>query len=149
MRSNAKKVMQRLQNKFERAKREAPRILSNEGQNYFNKEFREQQHDGRKWAEVDRRKPGTFAYKYAKPRSLRNNPILVGKTRRLKNALNRASAAGSASVSRIKWVLAGVPYAVYHNDGIGQKKRTFMSASTGLGKALKRKFEQVYRSNLK
>lgn len=143
--------MQRLMNRFDRVKREAPAVLSNEGTRYFNKEFRDQQYDGVKWPEVKRRIPGTGAYKYPKTKYLarRTNPILVGKTRRLKNALNRAGAAGSYNVRRIIWRVIGVEYAQAHNDGKGQKKRTFMAASKGFGKALKRKFEMLYRARLR
>ena len=149
MRSNAKKVMQRLMNRFETVKREAPEVLSNEGQRYFNKSFRDQRWEGSPWPEVKRRQSGTGAFKYARPKSLRTNPILVGKTRRLKNALNLSSAKGSKSVKRIIWRLTGVEYAEFHNKGKGQKKRTFMQASPGFGKALKKKFELLYRSRLK
>jgi hypothetical protein len=143
MKSNAKQVMQKLQSKFERVRREAPPILHNEGQNFFNKQFREQKSDGVPWKEVQRRIAGTGAFKYAKPKSLRTNPILVGKTRRLKNALNRAAATGSQSANRLVWRVA-LPYAEIQNE-----TRPFLTATNGLAKALKRKFELIYRGKMR
>lgn len=133
----------------ERIRREAPKILQNEGQAYFNRSYQSQTWEGKAWPEVQRRIPGTKAYKYPKGKYLsrRTNPILIGKTRRLKNAVNRASAAGSANVNKIIWRVAGSEgaYGHFHNEGIGQKPRPFMKASKGLGRVLRKKFATLYR----
>lgn len=151
MRSNAKKVFQKLQAKFEKVKQEAPKVLANEGQKVFNENFAKKSYDNQKWPDVKRRQPGTFEYKYPKTKYLarRTNPILVGKTRRLKNAVNRSVNWGRTNINRIVWGVYSVDYAIYHNEGRGQKKRKFMGINKTLTKRLKMKFEQLYRSNLK
>ncbi len=148
MRSNARQVIQRLKNKLEHVKRDAPVVIANEGQRHFNEQFYKQRWEGDKWPEVDRRKPGTFAYKYPKKKDLSRHtrPILIGKTTRLKQAVNRAIK-GTPNHRRIVWGVFGSvgKYAYYHNEGIGQKKRRFMGVSRSLRMRLKNKFEQVYK----
>ena len=151
MRSNASEVIKRLTDKLNRVKREVPKILANEGQKLFNENFRSQTFEANKWENVKRREPGTFEYKYPKKLYLarRTNPILVGKTRRLKNAVNRA--VKSANINRITWGVGGSEgkYGYFHNFGIGQKKRTFMAADFVLRRRLKAKYLQIVRNNIR
>lgn len=129
-----------------------PSVLANEGQKYFNNNFTKQAADGTdKWPEVQRREPGTFAYKYPKKKYLarRTNPILVGKTRRLKNAVNRSMK--SVNSRRVVWGVYGKPgvYGSFHNAGIGQKERQFMANTYKFRKTMQIKAVQVYRKNLR
>lgn len=89
MKSNAGIVIKRLQEKLKQKVSELPEIIGNEGQRAFADEFKNQRWDNNKWKEVKRRMPGTFEYKYPKRKGLsrRTNPILVGRTRRLKELL--------------------------------------------------------------
>jgi hypothetical protein len=151
MKSNAKAVIKRIEAKLKRAQAEMPKVLANEGVKHFNKNFTTQSDEGQKWPEVKRRESGTFSYKYPKKRYLarRTNPILVGKTRRLKNAVNRSIK--STSQRRIVWGVYGDVgnYGFFHNYGQGQKKRQFMAITTKLKMVLKNKAYNVFRSVLK
>ncbi len=139
-------------NKLAKIQAEAPKILANEGQNYFSQNFAKQQWNGNKWADVKRRIPGTFEYKYPKRKfiSRRTNPILVGRTRRLKNTLPRS--AKEANKRRIKWALYGEVgnYGAIQNYGNGKiKARKFMGVSPEFQRRLKNKYEQIVRVNLR
>lgn len=142
-RSNAKQVFKNLQAKFEQVKREAPKVLANEGQKAFLDNFKTESFDNKKWKEVQRREPGTYAYKYPKSKDLarRSRPILIGKTRRLRNAT--ANSVKQANSRRIKWANY-LPYSEVQNE-----KRTFMGIDNKFKKRLKDKFEQLYRSRIK
>lgn len=171
--------MQRLQSKFEAVKREAPKLLGNEGTRFFLESFQKKEWGGVPWA---KRKP-----------SKNRNPLLIGKTRMLKNSV--VNSLRQASVTRIRWASA-VPYAQIHNEGgqIHKKERTatvgfrkkrgtdgyvfasinakkrkakftqdftfsahtinmpqrkFMGVNSQFGARLKRKFELLYRYKLK
>lgn len=151
MRSNAKAVIANIKKRLDDAMRDAPKILANVGQQHFNKNFAAQSDEGERWPNVKRRESGTFEYKYPKKKYLarRTNPILVGKTRRLKNAVNRSIK--SATRNRIVWGVYGAPgvYGYYHNYGIGQNKRTFMRMSKQLRVELTAKYRQVLRRAIK
>lgn len=91
------------------------RIVANDIKNYYVASFTKQSWNGQKWEEVQRRIPGTAAYKYPKRRGLsrRTKPILIGK------AIMRRAVAGSvkeATFNRILWMV-DVPYAEVHNNG--------------------------------
>ena len=59
---------QRVIANMDRVKTTLPKVLANETKNYFIVEnFNKQQWDGKPWEEVERRKEGTKAYKYATP----------------------------------------------------------------------------------
>lgn len=101
MRSNAKQVFKRLQSKFDQVKKEAPIILQNEGTRFFTENFRK-----KSWNDVP--------WKQRARGNKSHNPLLVGKTRRLINSVNRS--AREANITRIKWA-TDIPYAQIHNDG--------------------------------
>lgn len=151
MKSNAKAVIKKIEAKIKRAQAEMPKVLANEGVKHFNKNFTTQSDEGRKWPEVKRREAGTFEYKYPKRKYLarRTNPILIGKARRLKNAVNRSIK--STSQRRIVWGVYGKEgqYGYYHNYGVGQKNRQFMAITTKLKMVLKNKAYNVFKSALK
>jgi hypothetical protein len=151
MRSNAAAVFKRIADKIKRMQRDIPKILANEGQKHFNNNFKNQRFQNTKWANVKRRETGTFEYKYPKTKFLsrRTNPILVGKTRRLKNAVNRSIR--SANMNRIIWGVYGKPgqYGSYHNYGIGQKQRSFMRIDKNLRKKLRDKYYAIVKQRLK
>lgn len=139
MRSNAKQVFKKLQAKFDRIRREAPKVLANEGVKAFKSNFETQSFDGRKWNEVQRRIPGTPEYKYPKKLDLkrRTRPILIGKTRELKRSVT--GSIREANSRRIRWATY-VKYAERQNE-----KRTFMGADFRFKKRLRSKFEQMYK----
>lgn len=148
MRSNAKKVFKALEKKFDKVLKEAPLVLANEGQRVFNENFKKAEFDNQKWEEVDRRIEGTYSYKYPKKKDLgrRTRPILVGKTRRLKNAVNRSINTSKTNKRRIVWGVYDVDYAKYHNEGIGQKKRQFLGVDAKFKKRLTSKFNKMWRA---
>lgn len=150
MRSNAKSVIEkRLIKALAKTMRDAPKVLGNEGQKHFQENFNTQSLEGQKWKEVKRRVAGTFAYKYPKKKYLarRTNPILVGRTRRLKNALNRTFKSGMNS--RLVWRV-DLPYAKAQNNGNNKlPARTFMKLTPKLIKRLKLKFNQILQFNLR
>jgi len=148
MRSNAKEVFKRIAERLDKVRRQAPKILANEGQKQFNTNFRNQSYQNLAWANVKRREPGTFEYKYPKTKYLsrRTNPILIGKTRRLKNAVNRSIK--STNINRIVWGVYGSEgkYGYFHNYGIGQKMRRFMGNDQTLRRRLRMKYYQIFRT---
>ncbi len=139
MRSNGRKVIENLKRKFEKVKIEAPKILANEGVRVFLDNFKTESNEGDKWKEVQRRQPGTFAYKYPKKKDIgrRTRPILIGKTRKLKN--HTVNSIRSYNTKRIRWSNS-LPYA-----GVQNKTRTFMGAGPVFRKRLRTKFELMYR----
>lgn len=110
-RFNLKEVFDR----FTRLKKELPRVIANQAQNYFVRAFTSQAWDGDKWKEVKRRTPGTPEYKYPKFKGLsrRTTPILV-----LSGRLRRAV---SNSIKIARWdriqLLVEAPGAIALNEG--------------------------------
>lgn len=151
MKTNAKAVFAKIRTRLESAISDIPKVIANEGQKYFNEQFRSQSFEGQKWPEVKRRQPGTFEYKYPKKKYLarRTNPILIGKTRRLKNAINRAIK--RVTRTGVIWGVYGSEgkYGSFHNRGIGQKPRPFMRDSRKFRSRLKQKGLQVIRSGIR
>lgn len=103
--------------KLAESKRNVPIILSKQTENHFTQSFTKGALDENKWPEVQRRTPGTKAYKYkAKGISLsswRRNPILVG-TGNLRRKVSR-------SIHEVGWkrirLVVDLPYAKIHNEG--------------------------------
>ena len=168
MKWNGKAVFKRLENKLQKARSEAPKILANAGQKVFLNNFQTQSWNGAQWKE--RKKDA-------------GRPLLIGKTRRLRNSV--ANSIRFANINRIKWA-TNIPYAAVHNQGLevtrkaSQKivhfrkgkfskakratsamklnigggsfkmpKRQFMGDSFILRTELKNKMNQIFRSNLK
>jgi hypothetical protein len=117
--------------KMEQVKKDLPRLLANDTKNYFVGEYNNQEWNGQKWKEVQRRIPGTNAYKYPKKGadSRHGSAILVrtGKLRRdVTNSLE------VATFDKIKFTVRN-DYGQYHNEG-GDKlpKRKFMGQTNKL-----------------
>ena len=116
------------------------REIAMANKNEFLNSFKTQGWDGKRWEEVQRRIPGTKAYKYPKKKGLRRRtrPILVGK-----GALRRAvnSSIKSVTPNRVRFQV-DLPYAAIHNEGsnVGGKgrrpmpKRQFMGDSPKLNR---------------
>jgi len=130
---------------FEKAKEELPEVLAKEAQDYFADSFKHQGWDGKGWHEVQRRIPGTKAYKYPKNKGLdrRTRPILTGTTGALRRAVS--SVADNAEVSRQRHGFkvrlfidpSAVPYANAQNSGTDRiPQRKFMGDSPELTKKL-------------
>lgn len=102
-----------LQN-MEQLKRELPPVLANQAQNYFVQAFTAQGLGGKKWKEVQRRIPGTKAYKYPKNKGLsrRTKPILV-ETGKLRRAVSNSIR--QAQFDKIRLVV-DLPYADRQNQ---------------------------------
>ena len=121
---------------LKRAKVDLPNDLAQSGQVYFQRNFNKQQWDGKKWDNVQRRIPGTKAYKYAKPTSNRVKPIgvLSGK---LKQAMQNT--VREKTYKKIVWGV-DLTYAKYFNFGTNKMaSRKIMGGSKEMVSLMKRK----------
>lgn len=128
-----------------------PTLLANQAQNYFVSSFDKQGFDGQKWPEVQRRIPGTLAYKYPVKTDLsrRTRMILIGKgATKLRRAVNN-------SVRVKTWPLVqlvvDLDYAKAHNEGNPRHnlpKRQFMGQTDELTQIqkdlIKRELDKVH-----
>jgi hypothetical protein len=106
-------------------KRDLPRLLANDAQNYFLSSFRNQGWNGNPWEDVQRRIEGTPAFRYPKHKGLtrRTLPILQGRTGKLRREVSNL--AGRAIINyaafnftvTLKINASVVPYAHYINKG--------------------------------
>jgi phage gpG-like protein len=118
------------------------REIAMANKNYFLQSFKRSGFDGHKWQEVQRRIPGTKAYKYPAKKGLRRRtrPILVGKGS-LRRAVN--SSLKSVTPNRIRFSV-DLPYAAIHNEGLKMRnggmmpKRQFMGNSKEMDKTNKK-----------
>lgn len=123
---------------FKKGSTNLMREVAMANKNYFINSFKTQSWDGKNWEEVQRRIPGTRAYKYPKKKRLRRRtrPILVGKGS-LRRAVN--SSIKSVTPNRVRFQV-DLPYAAIHNDGLRKKggglmpKRQFMGTNKELDK---------------
>lgn len=131
---------QKVINNITQVKRELPVLLANDAQRYFLGAFKSQGWNGGKWAEVERRKPDTNAYKYPKGKGLsrQTKPILQG-TGRLRREVSLMAGNAQISYSRFNFKVTLridnniVPYASYLNDGTdNMPQRKFMGDSPAL-----------------
>lgn len=114
--------------------------------NYFVASFKRQNWDGDKWQEVQRRIPGTKAYKYPAKKGLKRRirPILVGKGS-LRRAVN--SSLKAVTPNRVRFQV-DLPYAAIHNQGLRMKnggmmpKRQFIGLTKELDKKNKKIIEK-------
>jgi phage gpG-like protein len=140
---------QRVIDNINQVKKELPRILADDAQDYFLKSFKDQGWEGKQWQEVQRRIEGTKAYKYPKNKGLsrRTNPILIGT-----GALNREVGllSGNARVTydrynfKVKLAIDSsvIPYAGAQNDGTNTiPARPFMKDSAELRKLLRQRIK--------
>lgn len=101
--------------KIAETKRVLPVMLAKQAENHFTESFSKGALDEYKWKEVQRRIPGTKAYKYPLKKGLtrRKKPILV-MTGNLRRKVSR-------SISDARWdkvrLVVDLPYADVHNEG--------------------------------
>jgi hypothetical protein len=135
-------------------KRDLPRLLANDAQNYFLKSFRQQGWNGIQWQNVQRRIEDTPAYMYPKSKGLsrRTMPILQGKTGKLRRGVSNL--AGSAVIKysvynftvTLKMNENVVPYAKYINYGTDKMvARRYMGDSPELRKILRSRIDRYLK----
>jgi hypothetical protein len=117
-----------IKKKFEQVKQRLPQKIADDSKSFFNDSFKQGGFTNstfQKWPEVQRRTPGTNAYKYPKTKKLsrRTKPILV-LTGRLRDSIRITQVSFSRSVIR-----TDVSYAEAMN-----KKRRFIGISKTLNK---------------
>lgn len=100
MKTNAKQVFDRINKKVYRVVKDAPRAMANEGVKVFLENFKTESWNNNPW---EKRK-----------RSKSSRPLLIGKTRRLRNSV--VNSVRSARYDRIIWA-SYLPYAAVHNYG--------------------------------
>lgn len=112
----AKNNLDEYKRKFKQAQKNALEVIARETINQAHDAFdNEESPSGQKWDEVQRRIPGTAAYKYPKRKKAhqtRNILVGGGKGGRMKNSI-RIIEAASDSVA----VGTDKPYAATHNEG--------------------------------
>lgn len=123
--------------KFRAAKAVLPTLVARIAENQFKDNFVKQGFEDLNvdpWREVQRRMPGTKAYKYAKA-AARSRAILVG---RGSGRLKRDIKAVKVTPGEVK-IATSVPYAKAHNEGTGRiPKRKFMGKSKSLNNKLRK-----------
>lgn len=115
----------KIQEAMEQVKQDLPLLLANQAQNHFADAFKEQGFNGQAWPEVQRRTPGTKAYRWpSKPKqSSRTSPILV------RRGLLRRAVASSVKLATFQLIRLEVsrPGAKAINEGDAHMpKRQFM-----------------------
>lgn len=101
--------------RIDKTKRELPKVLANQAQNYFVMSWRKQGFNGNKWQEVKRRIAGTNEYKYPKTKGLsrRRKDILINTGRLRRDVANSVVV---ANWNKVQLVIQA-NYAKYHNEG--------------------------------
>lgn len=140
----------RVKQNIAQIKRDLPRLMANDAQNYFLGAFKDEGWNGAKWKEVNRRIKDTPEYKYPlnKGLSRHDKKILIGSGRLRREVSNLAQKAQvTESAFNFKVTLAIdpniVPYAGFHNFGEGHNpKRQFMGDSPVLRVILRKRIER-------
>ena len=114
--------------RWEAAKKQLPKLLTNTSKNIFVDSWKKQGWDGVKWQEVQRRTPGTKAYKSA-TKAARTRAILVKS-----GTLRRSIVVNSQTFQRMI-ISTNVPYAEVHNEGFSGIVR--VNAHSRIGKRIK------------
>lgn len=125
--------------------------LATIAKNDFLVNFKTESFGGDKWQEVQRRTPGTKAYKYpARPKaSAHTRPILIG-TGRLRRDVSASVRTGRKN-SRLSYTLSvNNPYGGYLNDGTNKMpRRRFVGTTPMLNKKLlmriDKEFDKIWR----
>ncbi|HXR84325.1 MAG TPA: hypothetical protein VN722_08455 [Hanamia sp.] len=133
-----------------RYKRETLVLLANQAQNYFLGSFKKQGWNGSQWPEVQRRTPGTKAYKYPKTKGLqrRTQPILIGSGYKkrggtLRRAVSSMERTAQISSDRVR-MLVDLPYAeVINEGGKHMPERRFIGQTEQLTKMQKDKITEI------
>ncbi|CAB4126206.1 hypothetical protein UFOVP153_42 [uncultured Caudovirales phage] len=109
----------------ERMKRELPKVVANDTKNYFVEEYNKQEWNGNKWEQVQRKIPGTKAYKYPKKGAdARHGRAILVKTGKLRRAV--AGSLIKATWPTIRFEVKS-DYGIYHNEGSNKlPQRQFM-----------------------
>lgn len=130
-----------------------PIIIANQAKRFFLNSFKDEGFTDIsfvKWNEVQRRIPGTNAYKYplTRDQGRHSRPILKGKgTGHLIQAVN--SSLREVSWEKIRFNVA-LNYGAYHNEGAEHlAKRKFIGESKTLNDALKKKISTAFKSCFK
>lgn len=132
------------------ATREVLVVLSNQAQNYFLESFTKQGFNGNDWKEVQRRTPGTNAYKYPKTKGLqrRTSPILVGAGYKIRGGTLRRTVsvmARTAEISGTKLrMVVDLPYAKIQNE-----TRQFVGQTKELSRIQKEEIDRIIFGLLK
>lgn len=109
--------------KYKAFQRETLVLLANQAQNYFLDSWQKQGFDGKEWQEVQRRIPGTNAYKYPKKKGVgrRTQKILIGAGYSKRGGTLRRAVSTMARTSQIMEdsvrMVIDLPYAKIHNEG--------------------------------
>lgn len=134
---------------LKRVKSDLPKQLSKDTLNYFVASFNKEEWDGVKWKEVQRRTPGTNAYKYPLKKGLqrRDAHILVGSGYRVRGGTLRRALIGSeetATFEKVSFRVRDVDYAEYHNDGAANlPRRRFMGQTRHLTTLQRKRITQT------
>jgi hypothetical protein len=118
----------KIKQNIEKVKQRLPQKIADDSKSFFNNSFKQggfTNSSFQKWPEVQRRIPGTKAYKYPKSKKLsrRTKPIMV-LSGRLRDSIRITQVSFARSVLQ-----TDVSYAEYQN-----KKRKFMGRSRTLDK---------------
>jgi len=114
------------------------KLLASDSKNYFMEAFKNEEWDGNKWKQVDRKIPGTKAYKYpSRPKTSAHSRLILVGTGRLRKAVANSKKTGSMTNNSFTLVVADVPYAEVHNEGLKTRfftmpKRQFMGDTKAL-----------------
>ena len=124
---------------------DGPAIAANIAVEKFKENFEKEGFFGEKWKEVQRRQPGTKAYKsVSKKHPVRNIDKILHKTSNLRDSINFRTEPGRAIV------YSDTTYGRYHNEGDGKiPKRQFMGKNAQLEKEicdkLNQKLQQIFK----
>lgn len=127
------------------AKRDMPRKLANQARNYFVSSWTKQGWDGQPWKQVQRRTPGTRAYRYASPAD-RTRAILVGSgSGRLRRAVSNSIRKADFGLIKLAVGDQEADYAGYHNKGTEKiPKRQFMGQTRALTQMQKKMIDSYF-----
>lgn len=117
--------------KIEQTKRELPKKLANQAQNYFVLSFRKQGFGTEKWQEVKRRIPGTPEFKYPKTKGLsRRKKDILTNTGELRRRVGNSIVSDAWPTVRL---VIDLPQAAAINEGTAKMpQRQFAGQTTEL-----------------
>jgi len=124
---------------------DGPELAANIAVEKFKENFAQESFFGKKWKEVERRKPGTKAYKVvSKKHPVRNIDKILHKTSNLRDSITYRTESGKAIV------YSDTTYGKYHNEGSGKiPKRQFIGKNknleTEIYDMLNKKVQQIFK----
>lgn len=142
-----------VQEKIKQVRRETLVLLSNQAQNYFLASFKNQGlRSAGDWKEVQRRTPGTRAYKYPKNKGLqrRTSPILTGAGYRVRGGTLRRAVSAMARTADINdarlRMIVDLPYAnIINEGGKNMPKREYVAQTDELTRMQRGKIEKIFK----